>query len=112
MLTRTTSLIWGLLQGSQEGQLSGIPGIVKMVSAQAQRGIGRLLEALASLSVGLCLLNLIPFPALDGGRLVFLGMEAIRGKPLPKKFEMITNAIGFLLLFAVMIVVSVRDVVG
>ena len=112
MLARTTSLLLGMLQGSQEGQLSGIPGIVKMVSQQAQRGIGRLLEALASLSVGLCLLNLIPFPALDGGRLVFLAIEAARKQPLPRRFELIANAIGFLLLFALMIVVSIRDVVG
>lgn len=103
-------MLWGLISGSQKGQLSGLPGIVKMVSQQAQRGLSRLFESLAWLSIGLCLLNLMPVPALDGGRLVFLGAELVRGKPVNEKVEGIIHTIGFALLIGLMIFVSVRDV--
>ena len=64
------------------------------------------------LSLSLGLFNLIPFPALDGGRLLFLVIEAIKGKPLNRKVEGIVNAIGLGLLFLLMIVVTVSDVIG
>ncbi len=104
-------LLWGMVRGTQEGQLSGIPGIVKMVSLQAAKGIGELLHFLAWLSIGLFLLNLMPLPALDGGRLVFLVVEGIRGKPVDERIEGMVHGIGFLLLIALIIVVSIRDLI-
>ena len=64
------------------------------------------------LSLSLGLFNLIPFPALDGGRLLFLLIEAIIRRPLNRKVEAIVNAVGLALLFTLMIVVTISDVVG
>jgi regulator of sigma E protease len=104
------SLLWGVLTGTKEGEISGVPGIIKLVSAQAKRGLRQLLQTLAWLSIGLCLLNLAPVPALDGGRLLFLGIETVRGKPVDERIEGIVHAVGFVLIFGLLILVSVRDV--
>ena len=64
------------------------------------------------LSLSLGLFNLIPFPALDGGRILFLIIEAIIGRPLNRKVEAIVNGVGLALLFGLMIVVTVSDVIG
>ena len=64
------------------------------------------------LSLSLGLFNLIPFPALDGGRLLFLLIEVIIHRPLNRKVEAIVNAVGLALLFTLMIVVTISDVVG
>ena len=68
------------------------------------------IAVLLSLSLGL--FNLIPFPALDGGRLLFLLIEAIIRRPLNRKVEAIVNAVGLALLLTLMIVVTISDVVG
>ncbi|MBR4036120.1 MAG: site-2 protease family protein [Oscillospiraceae bacterium] len=54
--------------------------------------------------------NLLPFPALDGGRLVFLLIELVRGKPVDQKYEMWVNGAGMLILFAFMIFVTFSDI--
>lgn len=64
------------------------------------------------LSLSLGLFNLIPFPALDGGRLLFLLIEAIIRRPLNRKVEAIVNGVGLALLLTLMIVVTISDVVG
>jgi len=112
MTTRYAGLLWGIIVGREEGQLSGPIRIVQLVSAQAAKGMRRLFETLAWLSVGLFLLNLAPVPALDGGRLVFLTIETVRGRPIDERLEGMVHAIGFLLLIALLIFVSVRDVVS
>lgn len=91
-------------------KLSGLPGIIQTVSHQADQSLSRLFEALAFLSMGLCLLNLLPIPALDGGRLVFLAIEALSRRPVNEQVEGIVHTVGFVLLFAVMIFVSARDI--
>ena len=78
----------------------------------ANDGLINLVYIAVILSLSLGLFNLIPFPALDGGRLLFLVIEAIKGKPLNRKVEGIVNAIGLGLLFLLMIVVTVSDVIG
>ena len=102
-------VIWGLVNRTEKGQLSGLPGIVKMVSTQAHRGLRYLLQALAYLSVSLAFLNLLPIPALDGSRLLFVGIEGVRRRPLNAKAEAIVHGIGFLVLMALIIVISIRD---
>jgi regulator of sigma E protease len=102
-------LLWGLVRRTEKGQLSGLPGIVKMVSTQAHRGMRYLLQALAYLSVSLSLLNLLPVPALDGSRLLLLGVETVRRKPLNPKAEALIHGVGFLVLLVLLIVVSIRD---
>ena len=61
------------------------------------------------ISINLVVINLIPFPALDGGRLVILALEAIRGKPIAPEKEGFIHFIGFVVLMALMIVVTYRD---
>jgi regulator of sigma E protease len=98
-----------MFTGKAAGQLSGLPGIVKAVSKQAEQSMQRLFESLAWLSIGLCLLNLLPVPALDGSRLMFLGVEVVRRRPMDERIEGLIHTAGFVLLFGVMIFVSVRD---
>ena len=62
------------------------------------------------LTMNLGIFNLLPFPALDGGRLVFLAIEAIRRKPLPQKVEAAVNAVGMILLLGLVFVVAIKDV--
>ena len=109
MTTYQVNALSAMVVGEGSGQLSGLPGIVKTVSAHAKKGLRKFLETLAWLSIGLFILNLAPFPALDGGRFLFLAAESVRGKPLNATFEGIAHALGFLLLMGLMIFVSIRD---
>ncbi|MEL6543696.1 MAG: M50 family metallopeptidase [Myxococcota bacterium] len=108
---RLVGLLWGMLVGTQSGELSGLPGIFNAVSTQAKAGLDRLVQTLAWLSVTLCVLNLAPFPALDGGRLAFLAFEATRGRPAPEKLEATVNGVGMMLLLGLMLFLFVRDLV-
>lgn len=91
-------------------EVKGPPGIVKVISDQIQHGWAHAFELLAVLSVYLGLFNLLPFPALDGGRLVFLGYElATRRRPNPR-VEALVHMAGFIVLFLVMIVVLYKDI--
>jgi regulator of sigma E protease len=62
------------------------------------------------LSINLGVFNLIPFPALDGGRFLFLAIEGVRRKPLNRNVESYVNFVGIMILFALMIFVTVKDV--
>ncbi len=105
-------LLWGLITRTERARLTGLPGIIKIVSARAKKGLRWLLEALAGLSITLALLNLLPIPALDGSRLVFVGIEAVRRRPVDQKIEAVIHGIGFLILLGLMIFVSIRDLVA
>ncbi len=98
--------------GIQQGDVSGVIGTVAVMADVANEGLINLVYVAVILSLSLGLFNLIPFPALDGGRLLFLVIEAIKGKPLNRNVEAIVNAIGFGLLFLLMIVVTISDVIG
>lgn len=106
-----THLLAGLFTGRGHAQLSGLPGIVKAVRGQAAHSASRLFEQLASLSMGLCWLNLLPVPALDGSRLLFLLLEWVRRRPLDERVEGLVHTAGFVLLLGVMAFVSLRDLV-
>ena len=86
--------------------LSGPIGIVQMAGDTAKAGFMPFLYLMALLSISLGVLNLLPIPVLDGGQLVMLGVEAIRGSPMPEKMENLFYvsgwvAVGFLMIFAV-----------
>lgn len=66
---------------------------------------------MALISINLGIVNLLPFPALDGGRILFLAIEAIRRKPISQKVEYAVNATGLLLLLALMAVITIKDVI-
>ncbi|MBX4187712.1 MAG: RIP metalloprotease RseP [Candidatus Doudnabacteria bacterium] len=98
------------LSGNSVGdQLSGPVGIAVLTRDVAQLGFIYLLQFTALLSINLAVVNAVPFPALDGGRILFLVIEKIRGKKLPETAEGVANTIGFALLILLMVFVTVRD---
>lgn len=92
--------------------VSGPVGIIAIAAKTASLGFVYFLQLLSLISLNLAVLNLIPFPALDGGRILLLVPEAIRRRPVSEKFQMIFNATGFVLLLALMLTVTVKDILG
>ncbi len=92
--------------------LAGPVGIAAMTGDIAELGIPYLIHFTALLSINLAILNILPFPALDGGRIFFLFIEAVRRKPVSEKIERATHGVGFLLLILLVILVTYRDIVG
>lgn len=90
--------------------LSGPIGITFITREAIAQGMSYVLYIVAQISLNLAIINIIPFPALDGGRILFLAFEKIKGKPLNEKFELIANGLGFLLLMVLLIVVTFKDV--
>lgn len=90
--------------------LSGPVGIYNYTGQVADEGVFVLLQWAAFLSINLGIFNLLPLPALDGGRLTFLAIEGIRGKPLDPQKEGLVHFIGFALLMLLMIVVTWNDI--
>ena len=90
--------------------LSGPVGIYTIVSEESKSGFNNLLYLTAYLSINVGFINLLPFPAFDGGRVVFLIIEKIRRKRTPAKIEAIVNGIGFCLLILLMIFVTFNDI--
>ena len=91
-------------------QMSGPVGIVSTISEAVSYGLEPVMMILAMITINLGVFNLIPFPALDGGRLVFLLVEFFRGKPLNPKYEIYVNSAGMLALLAFMAFVTFSDI--
>ncbi len=104
------SLVMLLTGKASVNDIMGPVGIVQTVGTIAKTGVINLLAFSALISVNLGLLNLLPLPALDGGRILFVLAEAIRGKPLPPEKEGYIHYLGFLLLIALMIFATYRDI--
>jgi len=92
-------------------ELTGPVGLTGVVADASKQGFATVLLLTAFISINLALLNLLPFPALDGGRIVFVVIEAVTGKRIPAKIGMWVNGIGFILLMILMVVVTIQDVV-
>ncbi len=90
--------------------LAGPVGIMKITGDAAKQGIPSLLNWAAILSLYLGIFNLLPVPALDGSRLLFITIEALRGKPVDPRKESMVHLIGFAFLMLLMIVVTVNDI--
>ncbi|MFS0643466.1 RIP metalloprotease RseP [Siminovitchia sp. 179-K 8D1 HS] len=90
--------------------LAGPVGIYKTTETAAQIGVLFLMKWAGLLSINLGIMNLLPIPALDGGRLLFFGVEALRGKPIDRQKEGMVHFIGFALLMVLMIVVTWNDI--
>ena len=96
--------------GSPVGEvLTGPVGIYNITSQAAGMGFIYLLQLTALLSINLGLINILPIPALDGGRLLFLGIEKVKGSPVSPKTENIIHTIGFVFLIFLMILVTYKD---
>ncbi len=103
-------LVKNIFIGSADfSQISGPIGIVGLVGEAGRFGLAYLLTFTAVISINLAIINLVPFPALDGGRLLFVGIEAVTRKKIPSNIFMILNTVGFFLLIALMIFVTIQD---
>ncbi|MAZ67480.1 hypothetical protein CL652_01780 [bacterium] len=91
-------------------QVAGPIGIAGLVGDASSVGIVYLLYFTAFISVNLAVINLIPLPALDGGRLLFVVIEAVRRKPISEKVATVFNFVGFTLIIALMVVVTYYDI--
>ncbi len=117
-------MVWRSLGGILTGRyglndLSGPVGTVDIIgdtvagalqAEQWQIGLGDVLMLIALLTVNVGIFNLLPIPALDGGRLLFLLWEGITRKPVPQKYEAIVHAVGLVLLLLLIVVVTFSDV--
>ena len=90
--------------------LAGPVGIYEVTDTVAKDGIYNLMYWAAMLSINLGIMNLLPLPALDGGRLLFFGYEAIRGKPVDRQKEGMIHFVGIVLLMLLMVVVTWNDI--
>ena len=92
-------------------QLSGPVGIYSIVDSQAKQGLEAVLYLVAYLSINVGVINLLPFPAFDGGRILFLIIEKLFKKPVSKRVENIIHSIGFMLIIALLIYVTFNDII-
>ncbi len=115
MLQDVTKGLGALIVGALTGHghlsnLTGPVGIAGLVGDMARLGISYLFMLTALISINLGIINLVPFPALDGGRILFVLIEAIRRKPISHKFANAVNAVGMMLLLLLMLVITVKDI--
>lgn len=105
------NIIYSLItSGKTAADFSGPIGIAVLTDEMTKMGFIYVLQFTALLSINLAIFNLLPLPALDGGRLLFLIIEKLRGKPTNQKIEAIIHNIGFALLILLVILVTFRDI--
>jgi regulator of sigma E protease len=91
-------------------QVAGPVGIVGLVGEASAFGVTALLMFTAFISLNLAVINLLPFPALDGGRLLFVIIEAVKGSPIRPQYAQTLNTVGFMLLILLMVIVTWNDI--
>jgi regulator of sigma E protease len=121
--TRTIDILVGIVVGvytlivesfagtADYSQIAGPVGIVNMVGDAASFGLTALMTFTAVISLNLAVINLLPIPALDGGRLVFVAIEAISGRHIPAVWATRVNLVGFVFLMLLMIAVTYNDII-
>lgn len=101
----------GVITGAGvSADLAGPVGIATMTGQVARMGLIYLLQFIAILSINLAIINFIPFPALDGGRVLFLAIEKIKGAPVKREIESLIHNIGFALLMVLVLIVTLKDI--
>jgi|LSQX01.2.fsa_nt_gb regulator of sigma E protease len=99
-----------MVTGQIPADVAGPVGIVAVVGEVMQTGIGNLFTLAAIISINLGIINLLPIPALDGSKLIFLVLEGIRGKPIDPKKEGFIHFVGFTFLILLMIFIAFQDI--
>ena len=103
--------IGGLFSGKIAlSNLAGPVGMYSIVDQTAKYGLNNVISLMALLSINLGFINILPFPAFDGGRATFLIIEKIIGRPINKKIENIMHAVFFVLLMGLMILITIQDI--
>ena len=110
VIDTTITSLWAALSGRAKPEVSGPLGIAGMSAQAAQQGLPSLLMFIALISTSLGLLNLMPVPVLDGGWIVLLAVEAIRGKKLSTQVEEALRFVGLALLMLLMVYATVSDI--
>jgi regulator of sigma E protease len=110
VIDTTITSLWAALSGRAKPEVSGPLGIAGMSAQAAQQGLPSLLMFIALISTSLGLLNLMPVPVLDGGWIVLLAVEAIRGKKLSPQVEEALRFVGLALLMLLMVYATVSDI--
>ena len=102
--------IYRAIKGEETVEVASVVRITAISADTVKRGNEWFIQFLAFLSLNLAFLNLLPFPALDGGRLIFLGIEALTRRPVPPKIEMMVHAFGILILLTLTVWVTAKDI--
>lgn len=104
-------LLKGIIMGNGvSADIAGPVGIATITGQVAKMGFVYVLQFTALLSINLAIINFLPIPALDGGRVLFLIIEKIKGSPVKKEVEAVFHNIGFALLMLLVLIVTFRDV--
>ncbi len=112
----TVKTIWRSFTGLVSGEygmeaVSGPVGTVNVIAESASYGLRSLGMLFVFISMNLGIFNLLPFPALDGGRILFVLIEAVRGKPMKPEHEGYVHLAGMVILFGFMIIITFKDVI-
>ena len=111
IIAQFSAIISRLVTSGSVGEtLTGPIGIAVYTNEATQMGLPYILEFGALISLNLALINILPLPALDGGRILFVVLEKIAGRRFPGKIEQVTHTIGFVLLILLMVLITFRDV--
>jgi regulator of sigma E protease len=102
--------MWDMIVGKQPANLSGPVGIAREMANAAEQGMVQFLHLMMLLSIYLGLFNMLPLPALDGGRVLFLGINALPIKQVSAKTEAAVHMVGLLLLLGVFVLVTFKDI--
>jgi regulator of sigma E protease len=103
--------IYMLLTNQSEVEITGPVGIASLAGQAARGGLWSFLSFLAIINLNLGLINLFPFPGLDGGRLVFVLVELVTGRKVPERIENVIHLAGFVLLIALILFITWKDIV-
>jgi regulator of sigma E protease len=106
----TVKMYGQVISRHQFNDLAGPVGIADIIGQQAQAGVWQVIMIAGFLSLNLGLFNLLPIPALDGGRLTFMVIELIRGRSIDPRKESLVHLVGFALLMLFAVVITYRDV--
>jgi len=104
--------IWDLITHKIEGGLTGPLGIAKEMAGAAKQGLLKFLEILILISVALGVFNLLPLPGLDGGRIFFVGISALRRRDVSPAIETKIHMVGIMVLLLLLVVVTFNDIKG
>src|SRR5690606_25200282 len=115
-LTKLTAVglgqfVYNTIRGASDfSEVTGPVGIVGLVDDASELGFIYLLSFTAFISINLAVINLAPFPALDGGRLFIVILEAIKRRSISPNVTNVLNLVGFVLLIGLMVVVTIQDI--
>ncbi len=110
VLTGLGTMVANLFSGIIPKDVAGPAGLLALTSEVSKQGVVALINWLGIISINLAILNVVPFPALDGGRLLFIGIEGLFGRRVVPKIESWIHAAGLALLVLLLLAITVREV--